>query len=131
MLAARGIELGDPELVTAAMAGTPAIDAVDRAAILALAGQDTAAVASEIQHETHLAALVDALAVLTIAPDEGKAVERSHRVAGTTDARAEARLGRLLAAKPQTYLVDDAPANIHGTRSASAGGVAFVAAVRA
>src|SRR5207253_10075145 len=40
MLAARGIELGDPELVTAAMAGDPPIEAVDRAAILALAAQD-------------------------------------------------------------------------------------------
>lgn len=131
MLAARGIELGDPELVTAAMAGDPPIDAVERAAILALAGQDTAGVASEIEDDSTLAALVDALAVLNTPSNEQEAVARSHRVAGTTDARAEAKLGRLLAAKPQTYLVDDALSKIHGTRSAAASGVAIEAAVRA
>lgn len=130
MLAARGIELGDPELVTAAMAGNTPLEAVDRAAILALAGQDTAQVASEIQHDESLAALVDAMAAATATTDEDEAVERSHRVSGTTDARAEARLGRLLAAKPQNHLIDDALANIHGTRSAAAGGVAIEAAVR-
>lgn len=131
MLAARGIELGDPELVTAALAGDSGIDAADRAAILALAGQDVAPVVSELDNEPGLAALVAALSALSTPANEQEAVARSRRVAGREDARAEARLGRLLAAKPATYLVDDALSAIHGTRSASTSGVAIEAAVRA
>lgn len=129
-LAARGIELCDPELVTAALTDDAPIDTPDRAALSALAGQDPSPLVADLEGDPEMAAFVDALSAIGLPADEGEAIARSKRVSGNGEARAEARLGRLLAAKPSSYVLDDALSAID-SRSAAATGVAIEAAVRA
>jgi tetratricopeptide (TPR) repeat protein len=128
-LAARGIELGDPELVTAALDGDAgAFDPVERAALLALASQDTSEAVSDIALSAPLASLVDALTAITPDTDASK---RPERTSGSAEARALTGLGRLLATKPAVEAIDEALAAVPTPRAASAAGVALEASVRA
>jgi tetratricopeptide (TPR) repeat protein len=129
-LAARGIELADPELVTAALTEDAPIDVPERAVLLALAGQDPSDLLPELAGDPELAALVDALSAMTVATDEAAAIARSKRVSGKPEMRAEVRLGRLLASRPSTSVIDAAVSAV-ATDSSSVSGVALEAAVRA
>jgi tetratricopeptide (TPR) repeat protein len=147
-LAARGIELGDPELVTAAL-GDAAPDGpftpVERATVYVLAsrgelGKDAAAnmggaaTAKAIASDPALAPLEDA--ILSLAPvvatddDDHVAVARARRVAGKPEARALATLGRLLASKATDLAIEEALEAVTSPRSPSATGVAIESAVR-
>jgi cellulose synthase operon protein C len=146
-LAARGIELEDPELVAAALANGASFDASERAILDVLATSKSAdmpvgpdartagrRVLESLAEDEAVAALVDALAAVSPAvakDDDNDMVARSALVAGTSEARALATLGRLLAASAPTATVDAALAKIATPRPASAGGVAIETAVRA
>ena len=141
-LAARGIELGDPELVTVGLADESAFEPAERAVLAVLAaskGGDVAIVPDALRtlsEVDQLRPLVDALASLTTPTrddgeeDEG-AGERAGYVSGKDDARALASLGRLLAANAPNGAIDDALSAVPAPRSASAGGVAIETAVHA
>jgi tetratricopeptide (TPR) repeat protein len=130
-LAARGIELGDPDLVVAALSDDAPVEIAERATLLALAGQDVSATLSSLAHETAFVPLLDALsAVSPVMPraaggeaDDDDVLRRAERTAGTEEHRALVALGRLLATKAPSGLgsrvVGDALANV---RSASTGG---------
>ncbi|MDB4944948.1 MAG: Exonuclease SbcC [Labilithrix sp.] len=129
-LAARGIELGDPELVTAALAGDDeAFTAQDRSVLLALAGQDAAEALPLLDARDDLAPLLDALASLEAPADEAAAQGRARRVAGREEHAALAALGRLLAARTSVASIDAALAAVRAPRGASAAGVALEVAV--
>ena len=127
-LAARGIELADPELVTAALETSRAhaldpFEPEERASLLALSGQDTAETWASLEA---VPALLDALAAVSAAPTN----TRARHTAGTFEARAMTSIGRLLAAGIQGAPIDDALESISTPRPASAAGVALDAAVR-
>ncbi|HSO41090.1 MAG TPA: hypothetical protein VLT33_51545, partial [Labilithrix sp.] len=97
-LAARGIELGDPELVTAALgpAGQPnvPIEPAERATLLALAGQDPSGALEPLFDRNDYAPLVDALSALGTTEGEPAAIARSRLTAGREDNRTLGALGR-------------------------------------
>ncbi len=132
MLAARGIELGDPELVAAALGDDAPVEASDRATLLALTGKDDAAALDWLDDNESLAPLLDALSAVAMDPAAGPdaARKRARRTAGTNEARALASLGRLLASKPDATALDEALAAVPTPRSAAAAGVVLEAAVR-
>ena len=129
-LAARGIELGDPDLVMAALSDDAPVEIAERATLLALAGQDVSATLSSLAHETAFVPLLDALSAVTPVKqsdsggeaDDDDVLRRAERTAGTEEHRALVALGRLLATKAPRGLgsrvIGDALA---GVRSASAG----------
>ena len=130
-LAARGIELGDPDLVNVALEGDGPFDAAERATLAALASQDVARTLEALVDRDELASLHDALAA--ISSEDPPA--RARRVAGTKNARALGTLGRLLAARVGDKEIDEAlralPAPTEDEKRApSATGVAIEAAVR-
>lgn len=140
-LAARGIELGDPELVTAALSDASAFEPAERALLGVLAsakGGDAvvdAAILDELANDDALAPLADALSALAPVPsaegeDGDAAAARATRTAGTPEARALATLGRVLAGNARGEALDAALAGIPAPRPAAAGGVAIEAAVR-
>ncbi|MBX3230913.1 MAG: hypothetical protein KIT84_36250 [Labilithrix sp.] len=136
-LAARGIELGDPELVTAALGGTAeAFSPAEHATVALLAASksepkvdvDTVA---KLAAEPSLTALADAVTALApmLTEDTGReAIGRSRRVSGKQETRALAALGRLLAAKEPDLGIDEALESI-ATPNASATGVMLESAV--
>jgi tetratricopeptide (TPR) repeat protein len=136
-LAARGVELGDPELVATALSdGTP-IPPAEGATLRMLTSKGSDAVAADIEAlvaSKALEPLADALSALTPSlakeQDDADAVARSERVAGRPEAREQATLGRLLAAKASAAAVDRSLADIRSPRPASAAGVAIETAVR-
>lgn len=139
-LAARGVELGDPELVSAALSDASTFEPAERALLGILAsskGGDAAVDATaldELARDDALAPLVDALSALTPVPpasDDGAAATRATRTAGTPEARALAALGRVLAGSATSEALDAALAAVPAPRPAAAGGVAIEAAVRA
>ncbi len=143
-LAARGIELGDPELVNLALAEDAPLSPAERVTlrILAAKGDDASSYAlpeKEVEAlvgDKALEALSDAL--LSIAPmtmaeggaNEDDVVAWAERTAGKAEARELATLGHLLAAKASNAAIDGALAEIASPRPASAGGVAIETAVR-
>ncbi len=139
-LAARGIELGDPELVSAALSDEATFEPAERAVLGLLAASKGGDLALDpkaigrLADDRGLAPLVDALAALSpvgSGDDDAPAnITRARQVAGTDEARALATLGRLLAANAKTEAVDDGLAAIAAPRPASAGGVAIETAVR-
>ncbi|MDB4933401.1 MAG: Exonuclease SbcC, partial [Labilithrix sp.] len=132
-LAARGIELGDPDLVIAALTDDAPVEIAERTTLLALAGQHIGASLDSLAaltNEPAYAPLVDALSAITPASDEALAVTRSQRAAGTEEHRALAALGRLLASKPKAVALDDALDAVALPRGPAAAGVALEAAVR-
>jgi tetratricopeptide (TPR) repeat protein len=137
-LAARGVELADPELVKAAcLDGEATFEPAERAVLDVLAGSkdapeiDAAAIAA-IADDEALAALVDALTSLEPARvgEDESAAARASRVAGSETSSPLAGLGRLLASNAAAEIVDVAIANVAEPRSAAAGGVAIECAVR-
>ena len=129
-LAARGIELGDPDLVVAALTDDAPVEIAERATLLALAGQDVSATLGSLAHETAFVPLLDALSAVTPVKadggdeaDDDDVVRRAERTAGTEEHRALVALGRLLASKAPSGLgsrvIGDALANV---RSASGSG---------
>ena len=130
-LAARGIELGDPDLVIAALAGEGdiPIEPAERATLLALAGQDPSGALEPIADRDDYAPLVDALSSLRIADTEQGAIARSRHAAGREDNRALGALGRLLAAQPSASAIDLAVSAVPEPRGPSAAGVALEIAV--
>lgn len=128
MLAARGIELADPELVDAALMGDEleTFEAADRAALRALAGQDTRTEASALATDEALAALADAVA--SIVDDD--VLVRARRVSGDSGARARVRLGRLLAGGASQDAIDNVLAALPRPLDPSTAGVALEAAIR-
>lgn len=131
-LAARGIELGDPDLVVAALTDEAPVEGAERATLLALAGQDVAGSLGSLSREAVYAPLVDALSVTSLASGEDAATVRvrSQRAAGNEAHRALGALGRLLAAKPSTSAVDEALASVAAPRGPAAAGVALEQAVK-
>ena len=127
-LAARGIELADPDLVTAALADETPLDLADHAALLALSGQDALSVTGALAKREELAPLLDALSATSPSSDTE---ERARRAAGNPDSRALASLGRHLAGKAKAELVEGALAALAPPRPPSAAGVALEAAIRA
>lgn len=130
-LAARGIELGDPELVTTALTDDAPVDGAERAVLLALAGQDAGAATDGLVDRDTYAPLVDALSALTSPDGAEAALTRARRAAGNDGNRALATLGRVLASKPSATALDEALAAVAAPRGPSAAGVALEAAVRA
>lgn len=148
-LASRGIELGDPELVDAALgdeATNSAFEPAERATLhmLATKGEvgvgiaDTlcgAATAKALASTEALAPLEDAL--LSLAPvvarddDADLAALRAQRVCGKNEARALATLGRLLAANSANVAIDEALGAVTEPRPPTAFGVGIESAVRA
>jgi tetratricopeptide (TPR) repeat protein len=134
-LAARGIELGDPDLVAAALTDDAPFDIADRATLLALAGRDVTATLGSLAHDGAYAPLVDALSAVTAsaAGDNDDAVQRAERASGSASNRALAALGRLLAAKAGGGMaesaIDEALAKVAAPRGASASGVALEVAI--
>jgi cellulose synthase operon protein C len=141
-LAARGVELGDPDLVKTALGPEEddenAFDPAERALLEVLAGKGDIVVNREalkaLAVNASLSALEDAL--YAIAPvvvkdeDDHGAVARARRTAGTKDARALATLGRLLGSKATDLAIDEALEAISEPRPATAAGVAIESAVR-
>ena len=130
-LAARGIELGDPDLVTAALAGEGEIpiEPAERATLLALAGQDPSSALEPIADRDDYAPLVDALSSLRVADTEQGAIARARRAAGREENRALGALGRLLAARPSAAALDLAVSAVPEPRGPAAAGVALEIAV--
>ncbi|MBX3224075.1 MAG: tetratricopeptide repeat protein [Labilithrix sp.] len=137
-LAARGIELGDPELVSAALSDPTAFEPAERALLGVLAtskGGDAevdASASARLTDDDAFAPLVDALSAISpraTSSDAGDAA-RPARVAGNAAARALATLGRVLAGGAKSEDIDEALAAIAAPRPAAAGGVAIEAAVR-
>ncbi len=127
-LAARGIELADPELCTFALSEEGPFAAVERACILALAGQDTSKATSSLDES--LAPLVDALAAASTEAGAASTAERLRRTSGSPENRALSRIGRLLATRPAPEALDAAIADAPTLSSATAAGVSLEAAVR-
>jgi tetratricopeptide (TPR) repeat protein len=136
-LAARGMELGDPELVGFARSkdSSGAFQPPEHAVLGALVAKELTSSAQDLEalaalsHEEAMASLVDALtSVAGPADDDG--VDRASLVSGTNDARPLASLGRRLAARASDAAVDAALASIPQPRPASASGVAIEAAAR-
>ncbi|AKV01832.1 Exonuclease SbcC [Labilithrix luteola] len=129
-LAARGIELGDPELVTLALASADdALSSAEQAALLAFAGQEVAPILEDLERPLP-PALLDGLSATLVPSSEDESVARARRAAGTIEARALAGLGRVLAGSPTPERLDAALAFVAEPRSPSASGVALEAAVR-
>jgi tetratricopeptide (TPR) repeat protein len=137
-LAARGLELADPEMVSAAAEDEAAFAPAERAVLHALVprgAEESAASAdplASLDGDPTASALVDAVSALaSSAGDEADASRRAHRVVGTEAARADAALGRLLAANASPAAIESVLARTVDAQSASAGGVAIETAVRA
>jgi cellulose synthase operon protein C len=130
-LAARGIELGDPELVMASLTDDAPLEAVERAVLLALIGQDLGEKLDTVDGQEPYAPLADALATLALPDGDAAARTRAERAAGSDDNRGLASLGRLLASKPPIASLDTALARVASPRKPSAAGVALEVAVRA
>ena len=134
-LAARGIELGDPDLVVAALSDDAPFEIAERATLLVLAGQDVSATLGSLAHDGAYAPLVDALSAITAiaAGDDDGAVQRAERAAGNEFNRALGALGRLLAAKAAGGMaasaLDEALLKVPSPRGASASGVALEVAI--
>ena len=138
-LAARGLELGDLDLVTTALGGRDAFGAAERAVITLLADKgdkppvlDDATIA-KLAGNAEMLPLADAVSALApvIAEDGGReAIVRSHRVSGKAPSRALTALGRLLAAKEPDLGIDEALETIAEPPTASAAGVQLESAVR-
>lgn len=118
-LAARGIELGDPELVRHALAAGPEpFSDAERVTLGVLANVEVSADGAIGE-----GALDDALAAMNV---DGE--ERVHRVSGDPDARALTTLGRLLGARAEMGVVDEALGAL-ASHSPAATGVAIASAV--
>lgn len=128
-LAARGIELSDPELVSFALSDDAPVETSDRAVLHALAGLDAAGTLDALSYHEDLTPLLDALSSIGVPADEDAAIARSRRTAGNEEHRASAALGRLLAARPSPSVIDTALAAVHAPRGPSAAGVALEVAV--
>ena len=137
-LAARGIELGDPELVASALAAEDAFTPAERAILHVLSTKGALEIAPELD-DPALAPLADALAALSPhafengrddAMDPAIIHRRAGRVSGKLDARALATVGRLLAADADDVVVEHALDQV-GEASPAAAGVAIESAVRA
>lgn len=129
-LAARGIELGDPDLVTTALSDDAPVDVVERAVLLALAGQELGGSLDSLASQPVFGPLVDALSSLALPDGDEAAIARAHRAAGTGENRALASLGRLLASKASPAAIDEALSSVASPRGPAAAGVALEAAVR-
>ena len=129
-LAARGIELGDPELVMAALSDDAPLEAADRATLLALSGGELAGSLDWLDDSEPFAPLLDALSALSLPSDAEAAGKRARRTAGANEVRTLATLGRLLASKPESEPLDEALGAVPAPRSPAAAGVALEAAVR-
>lgn len=147
-LAARGVELDDPELVALALgeedASSP-FDVAERAILHAIAAGSSmtggaasafrsGSTAEALAQEEALAPLADALG--SLAPrlgrdeDEQSAIHRARQVSGRSEARALATLGRLLAAKVSSATLEDALRAVAEPRPPSATGIALESAAR-
>lgn len=143
-LAARGIELGDPELVklatTSVGEASSAFDVAERAVVQLLAEKGDIVVdvdtVKALGSDKDLLPLEDAVLALTpvIAAadgDEHEGVARARRVAGRSVARASQTLGRLLGAGASDLAIDEALEAIPAPRTPSVAGVAIESAVHA
>lgn len=134
-LAARGLELADPELVAAALDDAGSFDPAERVAlrILGSSGDESIPSGAEIDalaDEPALAPLSDALTALA-GDDAAVSTAAGGRLAGDEEARALTALGRLLASNAGGEAVDDALAKVRAPTPPSALGVALETAVRA
>ena len=131
-LAARGIELGDPELVSLALGNESRdapIEAAERATLLALAGKDASTALGPLVDRADYAPLVDALSTIHLADNEKDAIERSRHAAGHEVHRSLGALGRVLASLPSAAAIELALADVPFPRGPAAAGVALELAV--
>ena len=136
-LAARGIELGDPDLVMAALTDDAPVEIAERATLLALAGQDVSATLGTLWDDsTTFAPLLDALSAVTLSEpgaDDEDVVGRAERASGTQEHRALAALGRLLATKAPNGVaapvIGELLAKVPSPRGPAAAGVALEVAI--
>jgi tetratricopeptide (TPR) repeat protein len=135
-LAARGIELGDPDLVLTALADDAPVEIAEHATLLALADQDVSASLASLANERSFAPLVDALSALALpepGADDEDVVRRAERASGSDEHRALGALGRLLANKAPdgvaAQMVVDALAKVASPRGPAAAGVALEVAI--
>ncbi|MCL2724526.1 MAG: hypothetical protein FWD69_08830 [Polyangiaceae bacterium] len=126
-LAARGIELGDAELVEIALVGNDAFSPAERAALLTLMGKDPSSVL-ERESESLPPPLLDAIAA--VSAEGADTAARPARTSGEPKTRALATLGRLLAAKAEVRAVDEVLAKLPIPLDSSAAGVAIEMAIR-
>jgi len=126
-LAARGIELGDPELVEIAIEGSDTISLAERAALLALSGQDPGPVLSR-DASMLPSPLVDAIAAVSRSATDAAA--RALHTSGQPKSRALATLGRLLAAKAESGAMNNVIGTLTAPLDPAARGVALELAVR-
>jgi len=131
-LAARGIELVDPELIAAALVDDAPFQPAERVALQALAGQSpSASILDELEPRTDLAPLVDALTAVDGAGSADALARRARRTSGNRQHRASVTLGRLLAGRAATDAVDAALADVGSPRSAALDGAGLDVAWRA
>jgi tetratricopeptide (TPR) repeat protein len=136
-LAARGIELGDAELVTTALASESAFTPAERAVVTLLSAKTDVAIddatVARLANDVDLLPLADAVSALSpvIAEDGGReAIIRSRRVAGKQANRALTGLGRLLAAKEPDIGIEESLEGLASPSSATAAGIELESAVR-
>ncbi|MCA9584035.1 MAG: hypothetical protein KC657_01615 [Myxococcales bacterium] len=129
-LAARGVELNDPELVSAALTDDAPFSAAERASLDALSGLDWSGAVEDLAADDALLPLLDGLSATQMPPHEAAMLERAGRVAGSETTRALASLGRLLAAQAPTADIESALARVSSPPS-TARGVALELAVEA
>lgn len=129
-LAARGIELGDPDLLRVALADEAPFDDAERAVLLALSGQEVGAALDSVATEKPYAPLVDALSAITLPDGSDAAIARMLRAAGNDEHRTLAALGRLLASQPAVDALDEALSSVPSPRGPAAAGVALEIAIR-
>jgi cellulose synthase operon protein C len=136
-LAARGIELGDPELVLQALragADQGTFTLAERATLQLLAGKDGDvgdALSLPWNEEPTLRPLEEAIAAIAKPATGDEAIARAHRTSGSRIRKAETTLGRLLGARAPDAVIDELLAGIGAARPPTTAGVALESAVRA
>jgi cellulose synthase operon protein C len=134
-LAARGVELGDPELVLHAVradADDGTFTLSERATLFMLAGKDGdvgEALSLPWADEPALRALEEAIAAIASPPEGDEALTRARLTAGAR--KAQTTLGRLLAARAPDAAIDEALTELGDTKPPSVAGVTLESAVRA
>jgi tetratricopeptide (TPR) repeat protein len=135
---ARALELGDRELLAESLASGAPFTSAERVALATLAGTPPPPGDPQLDAAgatPGMAPLAAACAALSV-PAEGEqqathALARAQRSAGSPDARALVRLGRLLAASVPPAEIESALAGLGETRPAGARAVALEMASRA
>ncbi len=131
-LAARAMELKDPDVMAVALANAGPFEVAEYAVLLAFAAQPPGSSLDALAKHERYAPLVDALSALALPSGvSDAAVTRARRTVGRKDLRGLASLGRLLASKPTVVSLDEALSFIVPTEAPSAMGVGLEVAILA